>query len=168
MVFRRRGGLGLRPINSNKAIIDGTFLTVGAGITTRVVVATTVDDFTGATTEVPTGAKITSVYFFISIQQQAVNSNVDFYITKRPGSIRDTDMPVPGATGGSPYRKYILHEEKGLPGPSNNGSPPHIFRGVIRIPRGRQRMGETDEIQIVARGAAAYDLCIKAIYKYYR
>ncbi len=164
MVFRR--GNNLRPINSVKNIIDGTFLTVGAGVTTAVQLSKVVNDYTGSVDEVPIGSKIASMYLFVSIQQQSVNSNVDFYIWQNPAA--QLTAPVPGATGGNSGRKYILHEEKGLPGPSNNGSPPHIFRGVVRIPRGRQRQGENDLIELRARGAAAYDLCVKCIYKFYQ
>ncbi len=164
MVFRR--GLNLRPINSQKNIVDGTFLTVAAATVTTVVLATAVNDFAGSAATLPTGSSIKGIYLFVSIQQQAVNSNVDWYVWKGPVEIA-AGMPVPGATGGDQNRRYILHEEKGLPGPVNNGSPPHIFRGVIRIPRGRQRFGEADQIQIRLRGAAAYDACVKCIYKFY-
>lgn len=159
--------MALRPINSVKNIIDGTFLLVAAGVTTTTVLAATVNDYVGGVTEVPIGAKISSIYLFVSAQQTTVNSNIDFYIWKGPGNVAAT-MPVPGATGGNQNRKYILHEEKGLPGPSANGSPPHIFRGVIRIPRGRQRFAEGDRIELKARGAGIYDECVKCIYKFYQ
>ncbi len=164
MAFRR--GNDLRPINSVKNIVDGTFLTVGAAVITAVRLSKAVNDYQGAVDEVPIGSKIKSMYFFISVQQQSVNSNVDFYIWQNPAE--QLTAPVPGATGGNSGRRYILHEEKGLPGPSNNGSPPHVFRGVIRIPRGRQRQGENDLIELRLRGAAAYDACVKCIYKFYQ
>ncbi len=161
-------GMSKRPINSVKNIVDGTFLTVGAGTVTAVILASTVNDYTGGVADVPIGAKISSIYIYVSIQQQSVNSNVDFYICNFPSPMAVAQLPVPGATGGDPFRKFILHEEKGLPGAANNGSPPHVFRGVIRIPKGRQRMGELDQIRLQARGAAAYDLCVKCIYKFYQ
>ncbi len=148
--------------------MDGTFLTVAAGVATTVNLALAVNDYTGTVNHVPIGAKVSSVYLFVQIQQQAVNSNVDWYVFKAPGSIASAARPVPGSTGGSPFRKYILHEEKGIPGPSNNGSPPLTFRGVIRIPKGRQRFGEDDNMQITLRGSAAYDACVKCIYKFYQ
>ncbi len=162
---RFRRGMSLRPINSVKNIVDGTFLTVAAAVITTVTGAATVNTYTGAVAEVPIGAKVSSMYYFVQIQQQAVNSNVDFYIIKRPTGVVN---PVPGATGGNVARKYILHEEKGIPGASNNGSPPLTFRGVVRIPRGRQRFAEGDFCQLVLRGAAAYDACVKIIYKFYQ
>ncbi len=162
-------GMALRPINSVKNIVDGTFLTVAAATTTTMILAIGVDNYTGGVTQVPIGAKLASVYIFVSVQQQAVNSNIDFFIAKAGFStVAVLKGVVPGATGGDKNRKYILHEEKGLPGPMNNGSPPHIFRGVIRIPKGRQRMGEGDELFINIRGAAAYDACVKCIYKFYQ
>ncbi len=163
----RNRGLGLRPINSVKNIVDATNLIVGAGVVTNITLALTVNDYAGGVSSVPIGAKVSSVYLFNQIQQQAVNSNVDWYVWKGPGSISAV-MPVPGVTGGDVNRKYILHEEKGIPGPMNNGSPPLTFRGVVRIPRGRQRFAENDILQIKLRGAAAYDQCLKCIYKFYQ
>ncbi len=161
--FRR----DLRPINSVKNIVDGTFLTVAAATVTTVQLATAVNTYAGGVADVPIGAKVSSIYLFLQIQQQAVNSNVDWYIFKNPGNTIAAPA-VPGATGGSPMRKWILHEEKGIPGPVNNGSPPLTFRGVIRIPKGKQRWGEDDRLTIRMRGAAAYDACVKCIYKFYQ
>ncbi len=159
--------MALRPINSVKNIVDITNLGVAAATVSIDTIATGVNDYVGGGVEVPIGAKVSSVYLFVQIQQDAVNSNVDWYIWKGPGNIAGT-MPVPGATGGNINRKYILHEEKGIPGPVNNGSPPLTFRGVIRIPRGRQRFGEADSMRIHSRGAAVYNVCFKAIYKFYQ
>ncbi len=164
---RFQRGMALRPINSVKNIVDGTFLTVAAATSTNVVLATAVNDYAGAVNECPIGSKISSFYIFVQIQQQAVNSNVDFYIAKGPKDVFNA-RPIPGATGGTLQRKYILHEEKGLPGPMNNGSPPLTFRGVLKVPRGRQRMAEEDVLWLEARGAAAYDMCVKCIYKFYQ
>ncbi len=160
-------GLGLRPINSVKNIVDGVFLGVTAGVVTGTIVADTINDYTGGNPkDVPIGAKVSSIFFSIDIQPQAVSANVDFYIAKFPAGL--AALPVPGATGGDISRKYILHEEKGIPGAANNGSPPKKFLGVIRIPKGKQRMGEGESIRVQASCATAYDLCIKAIYKFYQ
>ncbi len=156
-----------RPINSVKNIVDTTQLIVAAGVTSTVDLAVGVNAYAGAVTDVPIGAKVMSIYLFVQIQQNAVNSNVDWYVAKGPAA-SITALPVPGVTGGSIERKYILHEEKGIPGPMNNGSPPLTFRGVIRIPKGRQRFGEGDKCTVKLRGAAAYDFCLKAIYKFYQ
>ncbi len=132
---------------------------------TAVNTAITVNAYAGANTDVPIGAKVTSAYYFVQIQPQAVVGVVDFFFCKRPNNVI---MPVPGATGGSVNRKFIFHEEKGIPGVFNNGSPPLTFRGVIRIPRGRQRFAEGDVFHCNLRCSTAYDACVKCIYKFYQ
>ncbi len=153
-----------RPVNSVKNILDGTFLGVAAGVITTADVITNVNTYAGGAIEVPTGAVIRGIYLFVQIQPQAVASQVDMYVGKfPPGSV----LPVPGATGGNVNRRFILHEEKGIPGAANNGSPPHTFRGYVKLPRGRQRIGETDRIVVRISSATAYDACVKSIYKWY-
>ncbi len=165
--MRHSRGLSLRPINSVKNIIDGVFLSVAAATVTSVVLAEGVNDYTGLAKDVPIGAKISSIYLFVQILPTAGTANVDWYIWKRPGSVT-TIGPVPGATGGSVDRKWIMHEEKGIPGNAADGAYPLTFKGVIRIPRGRQRMGEGDEIRLQLRGADIHNICVKAIYKFYQ
>ncbi len=158
--------MALRPINSVKNIFDATFITVAGGTSTVLDVSTCVNNYTGSVADVPIGSKINSIYFFVQIGQDSVNSNVDFYIIQNPAN--ELTLPIPGGTGGHRERRFILHEEKGLPGNYNSGQSPLTFKGVIKIPKGRQRQGEDDKIQIVLRGAAAYTGCVKAIYKFYQ
>ncbi len=159
-------GLGKRPINSVKNIIDGVFLAVAGGTITTVTLAQSVNDYVGGATELPTGGTIKGIYLFVQMNQTAVVSNVDWYIWKGSANLSGT-MPVPGATSGDLNRRYILHEEKGIPGQSDNGAPPLTFRGVIKIPRGRQRFGEADVMQLRLRGAGIHNACVKCIYKFY-
>ncbi len=156
-------GFSRRPIvHTRKEIVDSVTLAVTAGATTTVVLASVVDDYVGTVGTVENGSKISSIYLFVQIIPTATTENVDFYIIKRPVG---PTSPVPGATGGSPARKYILHEEKGIPGNANDGAYPLTFKGVVRIPKGRQRMAEGDVIQLVARGVGIYNMCVKCIYK---
>lgn len=153
------------PINSVKEIVDSTLLGVAAGVTSFVVVGSAVNDYTGGVGDFPVGSKISSLYLFVQILPTASTANVDFYVAKFPSGL---SLPTPGATGGSPFRKYILHEEKGIPGNAADGAYPLTFKGVIRIPRGRQRMAEGDLIEVVLRGTDIHNACIKCIYKAYR
>ncbi len=162
----RSRGLGLRPINSVKNIVDGTFLGVTGATNTEVQVAATVNDYTGANVkDVPIGAKVSSLYFFIQVISATGTANADFYIMKRPTGV---GTPNPGATGGDNSRKFILHEEKGIPGNAADGAYPLTFKGVIRIPKGRQRMAEGDQILVMLRSADTYNACVKCIYKFYQ
>ncbi len=161
--FRR----DLRPINSVKNIVDSVNLLVAAGTTTKVILADGVNNYTGGVNEVPIGAKVSSVYLFMQILPSTGTANVDWYIWKGPLDL-NAGMPVPGATGGDNNRKWILHEEKGIPGNAADGAYPLTFKGVIKLPRGRQRFGENDRLQIDFRGADIHNACIKCIYKFYQ
>jgi len=151
-------------IHSRKEIIDGTFLAVAAATTTVAAIATVVNDYVGTVGTVPVGAVIKSVYLFFQILPTTGTANVDWYFLKKPAGVTD---PTPGAVGGTTQRKYVLHEEKGIPGNAADGAYPLTFKGVISIPRGRQRMAEGDVIRVVFRGADITNSCMKAIYKVY-
>jgi len=168
MGYRRRLNLSKRPINSVKNIVDSTNIGVAAGVTTDVVLGDAVNNYAGAVTEIPIGARVSAVYLFLQIQPQAAQGNVDWYFAKVPRGATFVSMPVPGATGGNPDRKLIYHEEKGIPGTFNNGASPLTFRGVIKIPKMRQRMGEDDRFGVRFRCSTAYDACVKCIYKFYQ
>ncbi len=162
---RFRRGMSLRPINSVKEIIDSVLLAVTAGTSSTVVLGSSVNDYTGTVGTFPVGAKVSSFYLFVQILPTATTENVDWYVAKAPTALA---MPTPSATGGDVARKYILHEEKGIPGNANDGAYPLTFKGVIRIPRGRQRMAEGDRFFIRLRGVGISNACIKCIYKAYR
>ena len=161
MVFRRRLGT---IIHSRKEIVDSVQLALAAGTNTPVVVASVVNDYAGAVGTVETGSVIKSIYLFVQGLPTTGTANVDFYVIKKPTGVV---LPVAGAVGGNTARKYVLHEEKGIPGNAADGAYPLTFKGVIRIPRGRQRMAEGDTIQVVIRGADISNWCIKCIYKVY-
>lgn len=162
MGFRRRA-LGTI-INSRKEIVDTTLLGVTGGTTSAVSLATVVNDYVGTVGTCETGSTIKSIYIFVQVLPALGTANVDWYVIKRPTGV---GSPTPGATGGTVQRKYILHEEKGLPGNAGDGAYPLTFKGVIKIPRGRQRFAEGDFLQIQIRGADDYNACVKCIYKVY-
>jgi len=78
-------------------------------------------------------------------------------------------MPEPGATGGHDNRRWIMHEEKGLAPDVADGGTPMVFKGVLKIPKGRQRMGADDQltVRILSEFYAGF-FCLKCIYKFYR
>ncbi len=156
-----------RPINSVKNIVDGVFLGVTAASVTTVTLAEGVNDYTGGTTQVPVGGTVSSFYLFVQIIASATGTaNVDWYLIKNIAG--QLTLPVPGATGGTPVRSKILHEEKGIPGNASDGAYPLTFKGVIKIPPGMRRMAEADKFELRIRGADAYNACVKCIYKFYK
>ncbi len=141
------------------------FLGVAAGTTTVMTLGQTVNDYVGAVDSVPIGAKVHSIYLFMQIIPTLGTANVDWYVMKIPSGV---SQPTPGATGGANQRKFILHEEKGIPGNAGDGAYPLTFKGVIKIPRGRQRFAEGDNMFLVFRGADIHNACVKCIYKFYQ
>ncbi len=154
------------PINSIKNIVDSTNLGVGAAAITNLRICTAENDYVGAVAGCKTGSTINGIYLFFQIISTLGTANADWYLWKGPASI-GASMPVPGATGGSPSRKYILHEEKGIPGNAGDGAYPLTFKGVIVIPKGRRRMAEDDIIELKFRSADIHNACMKCIYKFY-
>ncbi len=160
MPFHRRG---MRPvIHTRKEIIDSTLLGVAAATTSTVVLATAVNDYVGTVGTVEVGSLVSSMFLFVQIIPTASTENVDWYIAKIPANVV---LPIPGATGGTPGRRFILHEEKGIPGNSADGAYPATFKGVIKVPKGRQRFAEDDVIQLRLRGVGIHNICVKSIYK---
>ncbi len=162
MVARFQGRL--RPINSNKEIVDSTLLAVAAATQSVTSVLATVNDYTGVVGTCPLGAKVTSIFLFVQVLPTTGTANTDMAVLKSPNALI---VPVAGAIGGTTMRKYVLHEEKGIPGNAADGAYPMTFKGVIRIPKGRQRMAEGDSIRVLTRGTDIHNACIKAIFKWY-
>jgi len=152
-----------RPIiHTRKEIVDTTLLGVAAATVSTVVVATVVANYTGTVGTIETGSKIKWIYLFVQILPTAGTANVDFYVIKHPAGVAN---PVPGAVGGTTGRKYVLHEEKGIPGNAADGAYPLTFKGVVKVPKGRQRFGEGDLMSVVLRGTDIHNACVKCIYK---
>ncbi len=179
MVFRNRG-MGLRPINSIKNVVDNSGLIPAVTNTSIHLPIFGVRNADLATSnEVDVGSKISSVFielFFFSEGGELANEVplVDWYIIKDPGNSWSTvfdagNLPTPGATGVHKNKRHILHEEKGLTGGGNLSlsGVPMVFKGVIKIPRGRQRWGEADVLRIAARTNFATKFCVKTVYKWF-
>ncbi len=162
-----------RPIMSVKKVIDA----LGATVASTVSEIPLADASSGPAwvdagdSSVPIGCTISSIFLSVFVYlDEAVGVStpiVDWYFAKEPGNA--FTMPEPGLTGGNENRRWIMHEEKGLAPDVGNGGTPMVFKGVLRIPRGRQRMGKDDRLSIhlLTENHKAW-FCIKAIYKFYQ
>lgn len=172
--------MSLRPINSIKNVFDASGI-LAAGVNTSIalpIFGVRNADLATAN-EVDVGSKVTSVFleiFFFSEGGELANEVplVDWYILKDDGNaygvtFNATNLPTPGATGTHQNKRKILHEEKGLTGGGNLSLAgiPMVFKGVIRIPRGKQRWAESDVLRILARANFNTKFCVKALYKWF-
>ncbi len=180
MVFRR-GFNRLRPIDSVKHIKESSGVLAAGVNAIHNDIIDGVDTYTLADANgVPTGAKVHSFYlsvYIISEGGEVANEVplMDWYIIKNPGNAWGTtfdsdNLPTPGATGVHKNKRWIIHTEKGLTGggDASLSGVPMIFKGVIRIPRGMQRIGEDDKFLLCTRANFASKICSQAIYKHYK
>ncbi len=167
MPFRRRSNPLGSIINSTKEIVDGVFLAVAAGVITDVNLVASVNAYTGSSGTAPIGSKVFGIFLFVDIQPDTAVGNIDWYVWKGNPSLI-ASMPIPGSTGADANRRFILHEEKGIPANRDTGGVPAEFKGVIVIPKGRQRLGEGDVTRIRIRCSSAYSACIKCVFKWYQ
>ncbi len=168
MPFRRGSRLG-NLIQSKKHVVDA-----GGGLTdatSTVILSTSVaqPDFSTTPTEVEIGSTVNGMFIIINIIGSTgapLSGPVDWYISKfRSGQNINTSFPDPGNTGIASVRNQIFHEEKGVPG-SGDGTP-HVFKGVIAIPRGMRRQREGDQffIKLKMSTGDTGTFCLKSIYK---
>ncbi len=176
MGFRR--GMGLRPIQSTKHIVEISGISAAVSDAVALTIVKGVDNPVLAnTSEVQPGHKVSSIFisaFYLAEGGEIANEVplVDWYVINNPGNtfaatFTATTNPTPGATGSHINKRFIFHTEKGLAGGGDVSLAglPMIFKGVLKIPRGRQRVGQNDRITINHRTNFATKFCIQAIYK---
>ncbi len=177
MGFRRPRSV----VNSIKNVIDTSSVLAATTNTSLQIPILGVRNADLATTnEVNIGSKVSALFleiFFYSEGGEVANEVplVDWYIIKNAGNswgatFDASNLPTPGATGLHINKRHILHEEKGLAGggDASLAGVPMVFKGVIRIPRGAQRFGESDVIRICGRSNFNTKFCIKCVYKWFQ
>ncbi len=124
-------------------------------------------------TQVETASKTHAIYLRIEALHaaQAGRSNMYMMLFKNVGNnISASSRPLPNAVGVSDMKRYVLHQEMiMLNGDAGNGQPRTLFNGVISIPRGMQRNGPDDQLQVVLQCPTVdADFCLQSIYKEFR
>ncbi len=105
---------------------------------------------------------------FLNVQVAATSTaalaNVYMYVAKNPGN--NLTMPNANAVGKSDNRRHVLHQEMIMTEKNTTAIPRTLFKGVIKIPRGKQRFGVDDRLSIfLLSPGTTYDYCIQCIYK---
>jgi len=174
----RRGGMGLRPVNSLKHIVD-TNGSVSAGTQSITDVVNTVDNPAAITSnQVNTGCKVNAIYLRVEVKGRVTAGGVDniyMYVYKNPGA--NLGNPPADSVGTNDNRRYVIHQEMLMTSPFDSGTntafPRTLFKGVILIPRGYRRMGVNDKLQVVLQHRAGEatqttEFCLQCIYKEYQ
>jgi len=145
---------------------------VAAGVTSDVILCTTVNDYIGTVGTCPIGATILGFYLeasTIDVSGSDLSHRIDWYIAKST-DVGIASYPVPAATGGNKLRRQIFHEEKGIfPSSATVGAGLQQVRTrtFVRIPKSKRRMSESAVWAIRVGSSGAYSFCLKCIYKWY-
>ncbi len=166
--------MALRPIVTIKHVIDTSgVLTLAVQSVTDLV--ETKDTPSSFTNEVETGCKVRAVYLRVEAIGVTAAAGVDqiyMYVFKNPGN--RMILPNADAVGASDVKKYVIHQEMLMLSPFETGGttsfPRTLFKGVVLIPRGYQRCGTEDRIQVVLQHSTGESsqtsrFCIQSIYK---
>lgn len=154
------------PIQSTKKYINITTATVTSGARTYVSLATAVAVPTAANDEIKSGSMIKAVY--IELWANTATANIAF---------ASTLAKLPSGAAGPTYaelvnlndfagKKNVLEFHEGLL-PSNGMTVP-IYRHWVKIPKGKQRFGLSDNLGISIGGiGGSVNYCGFATYKAY-
>ncbi len=168
MVFRRQMGLQkyLHPVNTIKHIIDAQIGIVLA-VQSKVTIADAVDNpALASVNQVVVGSYVRS--FFLNVQCAATGTaaiaNIYMIVYKNPSN--DLTLPNANVMGSSDLKKVVFHQEMIMTEKNSTAIPRTLFKGVLRVPKHMQRMGQDDriEIQLFAPGVN-YEVCVQSIYK---
>ncbi len=155
-----------RPIQSYKAVINNTFSTAAASQAVDNV-SSGVDNYSGATKEVPTGAVIKA----LRVNIQGINSSasvgaVHFYVALVRGGQTAASFPDADTVGLSNVRNQIFHQEMQIFGTSDGKSVG--MNRLIKIPKHMQRVREGDKFYLMFLSSVAILWYFQVIYKFYR
>ncbi len=170
-------GMGMRPVVSLKHVIDTNGGITGASPSTTDVINTVEGAAdTGSPNANMVGSRVGSIFLNVQVIQKIVAGGVDniyMYVYKNPGG--DVTGPPVDNVGSSDDRKRVIHQEMVMTGngTSDVAIPKTLFKGVILIPRGLRRNGDSDRLQVVighrtGEVTQQSNFCLQCIYKEYR
>ncbi len=165
-------GMGLRPVQRIKHVVDDQgAVTLGTQDTTVLILASDTPTL-GATNTVITGSKIHGIYLKaeVSATSGTALANVYIAIMKNPGG--NLTAPAANVVGASDNKRYIIHQEMIMVQKFDadvSANPRILFNGVIKIPRGYSRFGPNDSLLLLVLSPGAnLDLCTQCHYKEFR
>ncbi len=119
--------------------------------------------------EVEEGSTVKAIYMEMWLLGQTNNQFFTAIVAKLPGGVGNIVQADMVDLFGFDNKKNILYTTQGLAPNDGVGQPINIFRGWIKIPKGKQRFGFGDRIQfaISSRGDGTIDFCGFFVYKEY-
>ncbi len=163
----------MRPIHRIKHVVDSqAAIPVNTKTTITLISASDTPDL-ASVTQVETGATVSAI--FLSVEAVASESsttatpNIYVIIYKNPGA--NLVIPNGNIIGSSDNKRFVIHQEMVMINAVDGGSPRNLFKGVIKIPRGYQRFGPGDILQLqyfIPSTGVAVNACLQCHYKEFR
>lgn len=169
MARRFTRGLALRPVNSNKNVVELLEAVTTANSSVTLAIAkdnpvNTVEE------EVGRGSTIRNMFLSFDVCGLAGAGAVqrtNVYLMKNPGS----NLTAPGAftVGTSNEKKFVFRQWSFMTMRNQDGNPPFHFEGWVKIPKRYTRMGADDKIiLIVATDTLTGHFTGQCIYKWFQ
>ncbi len=175
-----RRALQIRPVNSLKHIID-TNGGISAALQSATDVINTVDspDTDANPNECHVGSAVKAIYLRVEVVGKVPAGGVDnIYMAVFKNASNFLTLPNLDLVGVNTRRKFVIHQEMLMLTPqATSGAgggdfrfPRTLFKGVVRIPKGYQRNGQFDKLQVLIQhrnGEATQtsEFCLQCIYK---
>ncbi len=170
MVFRsRKRGLGLRPVNRIKHVIDKQLGIVLAVVSDNTLIGGVDNPVITGADQVQAGATVNAIYLKVECYATtaAALANVYMSVYKNPGG--NITAPVPNTVGTNDNKRYVIHQEMIMLEQKVNGNPRTLFNGVIVIPRGYRRFASGDFLNVTFLAPGVnISLCLQCHYKEFR
>ncbi len=169
MVFRRRRGNALRPVNRIKHVVDKQGALVAGTQVNEVLIESKDAPVLAQTDEVVTGSIVNAIYLKVEGYATSAAALANWYmaVVKNPGG--NLLALVPNAVGADDDKRYVIHQEMIMFQKQTNSNPRTLFNGVIVLPRGYRRFGPNDLLQLnLLSPGVTVDYCVQCHYKEFR
>ncbi len=169
MVFRRRFGNSLRPINRIKHVFDIQAALAVNTLGFHNIVETSDTPDIATTNEVETGSTVNAIYLKVEVvaTSSAALPNAYLAVGKNPGG--NLTLPNPNVVGASDNKKYIIHQEMLMLQKQTGSNPRTLFNGIIILPKGYRRNGPNDLLQLlILAPGVTLEYCVQCHYKEFR
>ncbi len=158
----------LSPIVSVKHYVHTPAVTIATGVRTMVTIVNAIAKGSAITSaaDVEEGAVIKAIYLEYWVSGETASQTGNALVLKRPSGATQPTYAEMQNLGAYINKKNILSTHQGLMPTGGNVMP--IFREWIKIPKGKQRMGLGDLIQVaVSATGTTVNLCGFATFKSY-
>ncbi len=159
----------MRPIiNSIKHYVQFPVTTIASGAAAHSGLANaTVAPAVSTTNAVNIGSLVKAIYVEMWVDGDITEATVVAIISKRPADVAAPTFTEMNNLMSWSNKKNILQTHQGLPPAGDNILP--IFREWIKIPKGKQRMGQDDKITLsIAATGTEIHFCGFCTYKEYQ